>query len=91
MEREYPYRRCLVTGGAGFIAGHLARALSRAGSTVRALDHIPFSTATDRAVASIVAPADLAALRIAVEETRPDVVYHLAGNAHRHAGTGYSS
>lgn len=75
-------RRYLVTGGAGFIGGHLAEALAASGSGLRVLDdlstgdaaHLPGGAELIRADV-----ADAAAVRSAVRGT--DGVFHLAAIA----------
>lgn len=73
-------RRVLVTGAAGFLAGHLAAALRAHGDA--------FTVGTDRVNVPAgrwdvsFEPVDLLApdaMRTAVAESRPDEVYHLIG------------
>jgi dihydroflavonol-4-reductase len=67
--------RALVTGGAGFVGGHLVRALLGAGQSVRVLDLNPV-----KGVESIVGSVeDRDKVRAAMRDI--DVVYHLAGVA----------
>lgn len=51
LDNAARYRRVLITGGAGFIGGHLASALSRSGCRVRVLDD--FSSGTRDTVAAL--------------------------------------
>ena len=57
--------RAVITGGRGFVGGHLARHLSDGGDEVGVIDREVDVT-------------DRAALSAALEAARPDVVYHLA-------------
>ena len=57
--------RAVITGGRGFVGGHLARHLSDVGDEVHVIDREVDVT-------------DRAALTTALEAVRPDVVYHLA-------------
>ena len=57
--------RAVITGGRGFVGGHLARHLSDSGDEVVVIDREVDVT-------------DRAALSAALEAARPDVVYHLA-------------
>jgi len=57
--------RALITGGQGFVGGHLARHLRDAGDVV---------TVADREVDV----TDRAALSTAMASSRPEVIYHLA-------------
>ena len=57
--------RAVITGGRGFVGGHLARHLSDGGDEVVVIDREVDVT-------------DRAALSAALEAARPDVVYHLA-------------
>ncbi len=89
----------LITGGAGFIGYHVARALLQAGDAVVTLDNLNdyYDPALkrmrlaelDRAGAHrfrLLDLCDRAALTSAFEETRPDRVVHLAAQA----GVGYA-
>ncbi len=62
--------RALVTGAVGFVGRHLVDHLQAAGDVV---------TAVDRHGPHPVDITDPAAILTAVEEARPDAVYHLAG------------
>ena len=67
-------RRVLITGASGFTGRWLSRRLSQAGYAVYGLTHGPAQTSTEF-------QADLndpAALRAALETTRPDYIVHLA-------------
>jgi len=84
-----------VTGGAGFIGSHLVDRLLGDGHTVVAYDN--FSTGNERFLELALASprfrlargdtTDLDQLSRAMEEARPDVVFHLAANADVRFGT----
>jgi nucleoside-diphosphate-sugar epimerase len=81
MPPEIP-RRALVTGATGFVGGHLALALARAGCEVHAIVRAtsdPAATAALRGQATL-HPLDgtPGALAAAVRAAAPDVVFHLA-------------
>jgi GDP-4-dehydro-6-deoxy-D-mannose reductase len=61
----------LITGIGGFVGAHLARAAADAGFTVIGLDLSGVPNPTDL--------LDPEAMRAAVSQARPDVVFHLAG------------
>jgi GDP-4-dehydro-6-deoxy-D-mannose reductase len=63
--------RALVTGAAGFVGGHLVKHLRASGDDVTCTDRI--SGGPDL--------LDVASIRQLVEKVRPEVVYHLAGQA----------
>jgi len=63
--------RALVTGAAGFVGGHLVEHLRASGDDVACTDRT--SGGPDL--------LDAASIRQLVEEVRPEVVYHLAGQA----------
>jgi nucleoside-diphosphate-sugar epimerase len=74
--------RALITGGAGYIGRHLARALLAAGRQVTVLDRDPerLANLADTGAQTIAGDAtDWQTLREAVQGA--DVVYHLAGSA----------
>ena len=73
--------RCLVTGASGFLGRHLLAALAREGAEVVALsraarDPEPVEGDTARWLAAH--PEDPEALERALDEARPEVVFHLA-------------
>jgi UDP-glucose 4-epimerase len=76
--------RALVTGGAGFIGSHLADALLARGDEVMIIDRLQTSKvnlngAIERgARLGRVDVTDTAAMRDALRDWRPEVVYHLA-------------
>jgi GDP-4-dehydro-6-deoxy-D-mannose reductase len=77
--------RVFITGGTGFAGSHLVRQLLDAGHQLTALLH-PASSHQDLPRASRVEPVtgdllDLEWLKRAVAAARPDVIYHLAGQA----------
>jgi UDP-glucose 4-epimerase len=78
--------RTLVTGGAGFIGSHLVDALRARGDEVTVADDL--SSGSERNLAGALAGGallerldirDAAALTRLVEATRPELVFHLAG------------
>jgi nucleoside-diphosphate-sugar epimerase len=80
--------RILITGASGFIGSHLARACVREGATVTCLlrpGSDPWRLLDARPAATI-RTVDLAneeAVRAAVMETAPDVMFHLIGDTRR--------
>lgn len=76
--------RALVTGGAGFVGGHLVRALVQDGwqvtATALAPAHVP--SASDEVSWVIGDLRDPAHVADAVETARPDLVVHLAAISH---------
>lgn len=79
-------RRVLITGITGFAGSHLAERLLSAGHEVHGLAHEPaphphLREVGDRVTVHAGDLLDTAALRAAVDAARPDVVYHLAGQA----------
>ena len=71
--------RVLVTGTAGFIAGHLARRLVSDGHEVTGID---LSPRTDQPYETVVADVrDAQALTAICNERRPELVFHLAAQA----------
>ncbi len=73
-------RRVLITGGTGFVGGHLVAALRAAGDEVHVLVE-PGAAPPDGAIAHGGDVRDAAAVARAVEAARPDRVYHLAAVA----------
>ena len=72
-------KRVLVTGAAGFIGTRLLARLVDDGARVFALDRGPVAnTRIERAFCGDIADAN--ALRTAVRESAPDVVFHLAAS-----------
>ncbi len=70
-------RRCLVTGGAGYVGRALVRRLSAAGCEVRSFDVLPHRHADAAGVTAIVGDLrDAAALRAACADV--DTVFHTA-------------
>ena len=77
-------RRALVTGSSGFVGGHLARRLAADGWRVAGLSHRPPPEAAagpDGAAERLADVRDLASVRDAAREARPEVVFHLAAQA----------
>lgn len=80
-------QRVLITGGAGFIGSHLARAHIEEGDEVHILVRPAAELRPDRvhrnAIVHRVDMSDYAALLTCLAATRAHVVYHLAGDAGR--------
>lgn len=79
-------RRVLITGITGFAGSHLAERLVEHGHEVHGLAHEPAPHPTLAAIADRVTVhagdiLDADAVRAVVERARPEVVYHLAGQA----------
>ena len=73
-------KRCLVTGGAGFIGSHLVRQLLDRGHSVRVVDLVP-SLGLDRRAEFVQGSIlDPPLMRAAMEHI--DQVFHLAANPH---------
>jgi UDP-glucose 4-epimerase len=72
-------RSILVTGASGFIGSHLCRRLAAAGATVHAVsrESQPPSPTLRWHVANL---AEAAAVRTLVEETQPEIFFHLASH-----------
>ncbi|MFN8598167.1 MAG: GDP-mannose 4,6-dehydratase [Anaerolineae bacterium] len=77
--------RALITGVAGFAGGHLAEAIHAEtdwqvwGTVLSAADQANVVAGVTALVTDL---RDAAATRAAIEEARPDVVFHLAGQAY---------
>lgn len=79
--------KILITGASGFVAGHLISHLEKQGHAIAGLSN----TATAHKGLEQYYQADLRdgdGLKTIVEETQPDVVYHLA--AQSHVGSSFS-
>jgi len=77
--------RALLTGGSGFVGFHLTHRLLLEGHAVRHLASGPAGCpGVDRIIVDL---ADLSTLSRAVEEFRPDVIYHLACTPFNPTGT----
>ncbi len=80
-EKLYLNKRVLLTGGSGFIGRRLKRRLSGLGASVRSLDN---RTAADAMPGDLRCDiTDVKAVRAAVAEARPGIVFHLAGRTDR--------
>jgi len=87
--------RSVVTGGAGFIGSHLCDALLERGDNVwcadnlylgkkKNIDHLSFEERFHFVLCDVTKPDELDAL---FEESRPEIVYHLAANSDIQAGS----
>ncbi len=80
-----PERTALVTGSSGFLGGHLVARLIADGVDVTGLDAAEPRSPRPAPEAGFrdlrIDVRDAAAVRVAMLETRPDVVYHLAAQA----------
>ena len=71
--------RCVITGGAGFIGGHLSSGLQRAGHEVLVLD---IAWQPDSELPGVAADiCDTGRIIEIFEDFRPDTIFHLAGVA----------
>ena len=82
-------RRCIVTGGCGFIGSALVRHLCREGRQVLVIDKLTYAgnveslKEVDHRYELLVADiCDQAAMDRAFDEFRPDAVFHLAAESH---------
>ncbi|MFZ4166797.1 NAD-dependent epimerase/dehydratase family protein [Brevundimonas sp. NPDC058933] len=86
-------KRIFITGGAGFIGSRLTRALANAGASVVIFDNLleqVHGPQPQLDLAGVLIKGDVrdaAALSTAVQQARPDIVYHLAAET----GTGQSA
>lgn len=80
-------KRCVVTGGAGFIGSHVAAALLQEGVEVLVIDNLFTGTELNFAAAAAVAPQKISLLRAdiresearqAIAEFKPEGIFHLA-------------
>ncbi len=70
--------RVIVTGSAGFIGGHLALALVRAGHEVLGVDRRPAPAWSAAAPSTVCDLLDAAAIRATLERFAPEALLHLA-------------
>jgi dTDP-glucose 4,6-dehydratase len=82
-------RRCIVTGGCGFIGSALVRHLCREGRDVLVVDKLTYAGCKDslkevdgRYAFLQADVCDLAAMERAFADFRPDTVFHLAAESH---------
>src|SRR5687767_7834177 len=75
--------RILVTGGAGFIASHIADAFLKAGHEVLVVDNLSTGTRANVPTAARFVEVDIASpeIREVVQEFRPEIVDHHAAHA----------
>ncbi len=77
-----PEHTALVTGSSGFFGGHLVARLVRDGVTVTGLDFAEPHNPLPPGVRDLrIDVRDAAAIRAAVLDVRPEVIYHLAAQA----------
>jgi UDP-glucose 4-epimerase len=77
-----PHGSALVTGSSGFFGGHLVARLVREGCAVAGLDFVAPRTPRPAEMRDLrVDVRDAEAVRKAILETRPEVIYHLAAQA----------
>jgi UDP-glucose 4-epimerase len=72
--------KVLITGGSGFIAGHLCRRLKDEGSEVHATSRQQRAMAGRGPIWWQADMADLPTVRRVLAAVRPDIVFHLAGS-----------
>ena len=72
--------KVLITGGSGFIGGHLCQRLCDEGSEVHATSRRQRATAGKGPIWWQADMADLTAVRRMLAAVRPDIVFHLAGS-----------
>ncbi len=82
-------RRCIVTGGCGFIGSALVRRLCREGREVLVVDKLTYAGVPEslrevdgRYTLLVADICDQAKMDRAFEEFRPDTVFHLAAESH---------
>ncbi|MBR2488327.1 MAG: GDP-mannose 4,6-dehydratase, partial [Kiritimatiellae bacterium] len=82
-------RRCIVTGGCGFIGSALVRHLCREGREVLVVDKLTYAGCVDslreaegRYTLLVKDICDERAMAAAFREFRPDTVFHLAAESH---------
>lgn len=74
--------RALVTGSSGFVAGHVVRRLTADGYEVTGLDIAPPRGHFDAAVREVTLDVrDRESVRALIDETRPELVFHIAAQA----------
>lgn len=81
---ELQGRKVLVTGGAGFLGSHLVDRLVELGSSTTVVDDLSFGkkeNLNERAKFVEFDIRDYGALKAAISEVRPEVVFHLAASA----------
>jgi UDP-glucose 4-epimerase len=78
IHEAYSGRRCVITGGAGFVGSHLSDALLRLGATVTSIDikNTPHTEADSGASYHVCDVRDYEEIRILLRDA--DVVFHLA-------------